>query len=332
MSRRRSKQVRIRPGMAMSSARRSPSRCAKAAASPCAFAGRSAAPTRRSSPRDRLVPRVAAHGWSRCAGVTSTGPAGPVASTAGRFSGSRMAWSSSSTMWVRPTRPPSRCSAVDPTSRGSTMVRPEEVGDGVNRTVVVNMAWRSTLGADTVLRQRAAYVVGHRFLNYGPTALGEDRGAHGQVAYRADLWRKVTGGVLEAGTHIERLDTDLSLLHADHGPGVADRDASTGWRGSGYAHFAWTGFPRLTLASGCALHAVGMDAPGRLALDPGRMGAGAWLDDDGRRARRPSVSMVRASRRVSRCATPTRAGHPRGCRHRAAPHGGAPVAGDRLPA
>ena len=127
---------------------------------------------------------------------------------------------------------------------------PEEVGDGVNRTVVVNMAWRSTLGADTVLRQRAAYVVGHRFLNYGPTALGEDRGAHGQVAYRADLWRKVTGGVLEAGTHIERLDTDLSLLHADHGPGVADRDASTGWRGSGYAHFAWTGFPRLTLAPG----------------------------------------------------------------------------------
>ena len=128
---------------------------------------------------------------------------------------------------------------------------------------------------------------------------------------------------------------------AGHGSIAAARRSWTGGGGPGREHrlarlrlrpFRLDRLPATDPRSGCALHAVGMDAPGRLALDPGRMGAGAWLDDDGRRARRPSVSMVRASGRVSRRATPTRAGHPRGCRHRAAPHGGAPVAGDRLPA
>jgi hypothetical protein len=124
--------------------------------------------------------------------------------------------------------------------------------DGANRTAVVNVAWRSTLGADTVLSQRA-YLVGHRFLNYGPAGLLEDRGAHGQVAYRADLLRNVAGGVLEAGAQVERLDTRLPLPQADQAPAVGPRAASSAWRGSGYAHFTWTGIQRLTLAPGIRL-------------------------------------------------------------------------------
>ena len=123
-----------------------------------------------------------------------------------------------------------------------------EVGEGANRTAVVNVAWRSTFGTDTVLSQRA-YAVRHRFLNYGPAGLREDRGAHGQFAYRADFLRNVAGNLFEAGAQIERLDTMLSSPGADRAPAVGAGFA-TSWRGSGYAHVTWTSIPRLTLAPG----------------------------------------------------------------------------------
>ena len=124
---------------------------------------------------------------------------------------------------------------------------PVEVGDGANRTAVVNVAWRSTLGTNAVLSQRA-YAVGHRFLTYEPTGRGEDRGTHRQVAYRADLLGNVPGGVIEAGAQVERLATDLSSLSTDQVSAMRDRSASSAWRGSGYTHFTWTRIPRLTLA------------------------------------------------------------------------------------
>ena len=138
---------------------------------------------------------------------------------------------------------------------------PVEVGDGANRTQVVNLAWRSTLGANTVLSQRA-YAVGHRFLNYGPVGPGEDRGAHGQVAYRADLLRTVAGGVFEGGALVERSDTVLSSPSADAASSVGHRSAISAWRGSGYAHVTWTGIPRLILAPGMRLtRATGVPQP-----------------------------------------------------------------------
>ena len=133
---------------------------------------------------------------------------------------------------------------------------PHELAVGVNRTAVMNLAWRSTLGPATVVSQRF-YLVGHRFQNRTLAGRAAGRGTHGQLAYRADLVRDVAGSVFDAGVQVERLDTSLSssleiALNPNwrRSPSAGDRIAGSSWLRSGYAHYTWAVLPRLTLAPG----------------------------------------------------------------------------------
>ena len=131
---------------------------------------------------------------------------------------------------------------------------PRELGDGTNRTEVVNVGWRSTLGADMLLSQRA-YVVNHRFLNETQTGLAAGRGANRQLSYRADVFRTLSGGVLEAGGQVQRLRTSRQSLSpfeldANRSSPAAGRLAGSSWLRSGYVNVAWAPAPRLTVSPG----------------------------------------------------------------------------------
>ena len=131
---------------------------------------------------------------------------------------------------------------------------PHALGDGTNRSVVVNVSWRSTLGAGTLLSQRA-YLVDHQFLNETETGQAAGRGRHRQVSYRADLFRTLSGGVLEVGGQVQRFRTfrqsssslELDANRPSRSPG---RLVGSSWLRSGYVHFAWAPAPQLTVSPG----------------------------------------------------------------------------------
>lgn len=129
-----------------------------------------------------------------------------------------------------------------------------EFGDGTNRTAVVNLGWRSMLGADTVLSQRA-YLVDHRFIGETPVGNAVGLGAHRQLSYRADLFRSLGGGMLEAGGQVQRLRTvrpSSALLALDQSLVLPPADGRVGssWLRSGYVHVAWSPSSRLDISPG----------------------------------------------------------------------------------
>ena len=120
-----------------------------------------------------------------------------------------------------------------------------ELDNGRNRAGVVNLSWRSAFGSGVVLRQRA-YMVRQDFRN---TLLSGsiDRGVNAEAGYRADVARPIAHGVLEGGVHVARRAMRDAL-------GVETRPIyGTSWQRSGYAHFAWSAIPTLTLSSGARI-------------------------------------------------------------------------------
>ncbi len=115
------------------------------------------------------------------------------------------------------------------------------IGDGTNRSSLVNVAWRSSVGASRVLHQRA-YVVSHLFLNKHATGR-DDRGSAREIAYRADFRDSIAGGLLEAGTQIGRVTARQTPRD------LAPVEGSS-WARSAYAHFRWAATPALTLSPG----------------------------------------------------------------------------------
>ena len=123
-----------------------------------------------------------------------------------------------------------------------------ELGDGINRTTVANLSWRSTLGSSVVLTQRA-YVVRQRFLNRRDSGQDAARGTNEEVVYRADVARPLFRGLLEAGAQVGRTTFNSTPDGFDsHVP--APFFAGSSWQRSGYAHFAWAVAPSLTLSPG----------------------------------------------------------------------------------
>ena len=117
-----------------------------------------------------------------------------------------------------------------------------DLDNGRNRAGVLNLSWRSAFGPGVVLRQRA-YMVKQDFRN---TLLSGsiDRGVNAETGYRADVSRPIAHGVLEGGVHVaRRVIRDALALETQpiHG---------SSWQRSGYAHFAWSAVPTLTLSSG----------------------------------------------------------------------------------
>jgi hypothetical protein len=113
-------------------------------------------------------------------------------------------------------------------------------GDGMNRTLLANVVWRSTFGSSTVLTERVA-LVKHSFLNKEASGADGSRGTNDDVVLSADLSRPMFHGLLEAGARVGRSASTLTMPESV--------DASSRRR-SGYAHFAWAASPSLTLSPG----------------------------------------------------------------------------------
>ncbi len=130
-------------------------------------------------------------------------------------------------------------SSVDEPDGGA----PHEPGDGTNRTAVVNVGVRSTLGSRTVLTQRA-YGVTQAFLNQDEAGQPQGRGGERETSYRADLAHETPGGLLEAGAQIQRLHGTRSGVESSGEVGAS------AWMRSGYVHFRWQPSARLVIAPG----------------------------------------------------------------------------------
>ena len=127
---------------------------------------------------------------------------------------------------------------------GDDNVAASELGDGSNRALGVNFAWRSSIGSAGVLTQRVS-AVRHHFLNKGHTGRDSDRGANEEVGYRVDLTRPIARGLLEIGARIGRTAIDDLPRFA-----AADQIAAASWARSGYVHFTWPVAPTFTLSPG----------------------------------------------------------------------------------
>jgi Carboxypeptidase regulatory-like domain len=135
---------------------------------------------------------------------------------------------------------------------GEDNASPNGLGDGTNRTSVVNLSWRSTFGS-TVLSQRG-YLVRHHFLNKYSTLPDTDSGSSQEAVYRADIVRPIAHGLLEAGAQVGRTATErhtrLDAI-AGRSSGVpGDVSARSAWQRSGYAHITWAATPALTVSPG----------------------------------------------------------------------------------
>ena len=122
------------------------------------------------------------------------------------------------------------------------------LADGLNRTTLANVFWRSTIGASTVVTQRA-YLVKRRFWNEWSSGSDASRGSGDELAYRADLTRRMFGGLLEAGAQASRTTfVTAADAVAEYLPPAQLEGASS--QRSGYAHFAWSATSALTLSPG----------------------------------------------------------------------------------
>jgi Carboxypeptidase regulatory-like domain/TonB dependent receptor-like, beta-barrel len=133
---------------------------------------------------------------------------------------------------------------------GEDNASPNGLGDGTNRTSVINLSWRSTFGS-TVLSQRG-YLVRHHFLNKYSMLPDTDSGSGEEAVYRADIVRPIARGLLEAGAQVGRTSTERhARSDATAGatqPGAAF--AGSFWQRASYAHFTWPLTPALTVSPG----------------------------------------------------------------------------------
>ena len=128
------------------------------------------------------------------------------------------------------------------------------LGDGSNRVTLATLGWRSTVGSRTVISQRVS-VVTHTFSNQTPAEQqAAGRGASSAFAYRADVARAWTSGILDAGGQVQQVQRRGDLF----------RD--TTWLRSVYANVTWTPASWLTVAPG--LRIADSTGASRPALSP----------------------------------------------------------------
>ena len=122
------------------------------------------------------------------------------------------------------------------------------LADGLNRTTLANLSWRSTIGTSTVITQRA-YLVKRHYSNEWSSGSDASRGSGDELVYRADVARRFSAGLLEAGaqTGRTRFMTAADAVAEHRPPAVLEGTSS---QRSGYAHFAWSATRALTLSPG----------------------------------------------------------------------------------
>ena len=122
---------------------------------------------------------------------------------------------------------------------------PNDLGEGSNRTSVVNLGWRSIFGSALVLRQRA-YLVSHDFLNKNQAGEQVERGVDRALAYRIDVTHPVGRALLEAGSQVGRSAAEY-VPRADAGTTTF---SGSSWTRSAYAHGTWPATSTLTVSPG----------------------------------------------------------------------------------
>lgn len=127
------------------------------------------------------------------------------------------------------------------------------LSDGVNRAAMATVAWRSMVGARTVVTQRVSSLV-HEYLN-GDQATGPaNRGANRAGAYRFDVTRTLFRGVVEAGGQIRRVSGSGRGPHAGQIEAATTDAVDASWLDrSGHASFKRALGHGVTLESGFRL-------------------------------------------------------------------------------
>ncbi len=120
-------------------------------------------------------------------------------------------------------------------------VRPGELANGRSRAGAANLGWRSTFGGGLVIHQQA-HVVAQAFLNKQGSGQDATTGHNTELSYRASLTRSVPGGMLEAGSQVQRLRS----RRANGG----EATGASSWLRAGYLSFAWRATPALTITPG----------------------------------------------------------------------------------
>ena len=134
---------------------------------------------------------------------------------------------------------------------GEEHVTASALGDGINRTTLTNVFWRSTVGRSVVVTQRA-YLVRNRFWNRrgaGGPGGNDARGLNGDIGYRADVASRIAGGLLEAGAQIGRATHSSAEAGGDGGDLATVADVAA-WHRSAHAHVAWNLTSALTVSPG----------------------------------------------------------------------------------
>jgi hypothetical protein len=131
---------------------------------------------------------------------------------------------------------------------GEEHVTASVLGDGINRTTLTTVFWRSTVGRSIVVTQRA-YLVKNRFWNRRSAGGDDTRGTNADIGYRADVASRVAAGLFEAGAQIGRATYSSSEARLDGG-GLATVAEGSSWQRSAHAHFAWNLRSALTVSPG----------------------------------------------------------------------------------
>ena len=108
---------------------------------------------------------------------------------------------------------------------------PLRLADGLNRAGLLTVAWRSSLGARTVVTQRASSIA-ETFHNTDESHRTVNRGSNGALAYRVDLRRALSRGFIESGVQVRRVrGTRRGVLWPARSAGAAERavDVNTSW-------------------------------------------------------------------------------------------------------
>lgn len=134
---------------------------------------------------------------------------------------------------------------------GEDNLAPNQLGDGTNDAVVLNLAWRSMLGSSAVLTQRA-HVVRHRFANRHQGGFEWDRGSNEEVSYRGALLTATPFGLLEAGGEVSRAASryEAPAQEARAALSAVEPFAGAAWQRAGYAHLTWGPSPGVTVSPG----------------------------------------------------------------------------------
>jgi hypothetical protein len=143
------------------------------------------------------------------------------------------------------------------------------LGNGTDRAGLLTAGWQSTLGPQTVVRQRVSFI-GQELVSTLPTGQRAGRSNNRALGYRAEVLHSRFGGVLEAGAEVSRMSgaRDIEVVSP---AAVPDAFRATWTTHAVYVNFARDVGRGLSLESG--VRASDSTLVHRRALAPWILGA-----------------------------------------------------------